>query len=94
MKFLWPEALWLLLLLPLLVAAYFWLLGRRRKYALRFASLGLVKEAIGSGARWRRHLPPLLFLLALAAMIGATARPMATVTLPTHLKPSHDVSLA
>jgi Ca-activated chloride channel family protein len=83
MSFLWPEALWLLLLLPLLVAAYFWLLARRRKFALRFASLGLVKEAIGGGARWRRHLPPLLLLLALALMLMAVARPLATVTLPT-----------
>jgi Ca-activated chloride channel family protein len=83
MSFLWPEALWLLVLLPLLVAAYFWLLARRKKLALRFASLGLVKEAIGGGARWRRHLPPLLFLLALALMMLAVARPMATVTLPT-----------
>jgi Ca-activated chloride channel family protein len=83
MSFLWPEALWLLALLPLLVAAYFWLLARRKKFALRFASLGLVREAIGSGARWRRHLPPLLFLLALALMMLAVARPMATVTLPT-----------
>lgn len=83
MSFLWPEALWLLVLLPLLVAAYFWLLARRKKFALRFASLGLVKEAIGGGARWRRHLPPLLFLLALALMMLAVARPMATVTLPT-----------
>jgi Ca-activated chloride channel family protein len=83
MKFLWPEALWLLALLPLLVAAYAWLLARRKKFALRFASLGLVKEAIGAGQRWRRHVPPALFLLALALMIVATARPMATVTLPT-----------
>jgi len=83
MSFLWPEALWLLVLLPLLVAAYFWLLARRKKFALRFASLGLVKEAIGGGARWRRNLPPLLFLLALALMMLAVARPMATVTLPT-----------
>ena len=83
MSFLWPEALWLLVLLPLLVAAYFWLLARRKKFALRFASLDLVKDAIGGGARWRRHLPPLLFLLALALMMLAVARPMATVTLPT-----------
>ena len=83
MSFLWPEALWLLLLLPLLVAAYLWLLARRKKFALRYASLGLVKEALGGGGRWRRHLPPLLFLLALATMILAVARPHATVTLPT-----------
>jgi Ca-activated chloride channel homolog len=83
MNFLWPELLWLLATLPLLVVAYVWLLNRRKKFALRFASLGLVKEAIGGSARWRRHVPPALFLLALALMIVATARPMATVTLPT-----------
>jgi Ca-activated chloride channel family protein len=82
MSFLWPELLWLLAVLPLLVALYVWLLARRKKFALRYASLGLVKEAMGA-ARWRRHLPPALFLLALATMIVATARPMATVTLPT-----------
>ena len=83
MNFLWPELLWLLAALPLLVTAYAWLLSRRKKFALRYASLSLVKEAIGGGSRWRRHVPPLLFLLALALMIVAVARPMATVTLPT-----------
>jgi Ca-activated chloride channel family protein len=83
MNFLWPELLWLLLALPLLVALYVLLLRRRKKFALRFASLGLVKEAIGSGQRWRRHVPPLLFLAALTLMIVAVARPTATVTLPT-----------
>jgi len=83
MSFLWPDLLWLLALLPLLVALYVWLLARRKKFALRYASLGLVKEAIAGASRWRRHVPPALFLLALAALIVATARPMAIVTLPT-----------
>ena len=83
MNFLWPELLWLLAAVPLLVAAYVWLLARRKKYALRYASLGLVKEAMGGAARWRRHLPPALLLLALLLLIVATARPLATVTLPT-----------
>jgi Ca-activated chloride channel family protein len=83
MNFLWPDLLWLLAVLPLLVALYVWLLARRKKYALRYASLGLVKEAMGGTARWRRHVPPALFLLALGLMIVATARPLAVVTLPT-----------
>ncbi len=83
MHFLWPSNLWLLLALPLAVALYFWLQGRRRKLAVRYASLAIVKEALGSGPGWRRHVPPLLFLLALAAMLLAAARPVATLTLPS-----------
>jgi Ca-activated chloride channel homolog len=82
-SFLWPEALWLLFLLPLMVAAYLWVLKRKKKYALRFASLQLVKEAMGKGVGFRRHVPPILFFLALATMIVAIARPQATVTLPS-----------
>jgi len=82
-SFLWPEALWTLFLLPLVAAAYWWILARKRKAAVRYANLGLVKEAMGAGARWRRHLPPALFFLAIAALLVAMARPAATVTLPT-----------
>ena len=83
MKFLWPEALVLLVALPLLVALYVWLLGRRKKAALRYASLSLVRDAIGAGSRVRRHVPPLLLLVALTLALVAIARPTAVVTLPS-----------
>jgi Ca-activated chloride channel family protein len=83
MTFLWPDMLWLLLLVPALVAAYLLLLRRRRRAALRYANLRLVQEALGAGGRLRRHLPPLLFLLALATLLLAVARPAALVLLPT-----------
>jgi len=83
MTFLWPQFLWLLLALPLLVLLYLWLLRRRRALALRYASLSIVKEALGKGPGLRRHIPPVLFLLALAAMLLAAARPFAVVTLPS-----------
>jgi len=83
MTFLWPQFLWLLLALPLLVLLYLWLLRRRRALALRYASLSIVKEALGKGPGLRRHIPPALFLLALAAMLLAAARPFAVVTLPS-----------
>lgn len=83
MIFLWPQLLWLLLLLPILVAAYVALLRRRKKFALRYASLDLVREAMGKGPGLRRHVPPLIFLLSLALLIVAIARPAATVTLPS-----------
>lgn len=83
MRFIWPDGLWLLLLLPVMVAAYVYALQRKKKAAIRYASLLIIKEAIGPGARLRRHVPPLLFLLAMAAAIFAAARPSAVVTLPS-----------
>lgn len=83
MTFVWPQMLWLLLVAPVLVGAYLWMLRRRRKHALRYASVGLVKDALGRRQRFRRHIPPLLFLLALVATIFAIARPSAVVTLPS-----------
>src|SRR5947208_6280652 len=83
MTFLWPEALWFLLAVPLLVAGYLWALHRKKKAALRYASLSLVKDAIGAGQKWRRHVPPAIFLLAMIAMIVAAARPAAIVKLPS-----------
>jgi Ca-activated chloride channel family protein len=83
MTFLWPEMLWLLLLVPALVGGYFYLLRRKQTTALRYASLSMVKEAMGGGQRFRRHIPPLLFLFALIALMIAIARPAAVVTLPS-----------
>jgi Ca-activated chloride channel family protein len=82
MRFLWPHLLWLLLALPALVAAYVYALRRRKRLALHYPSLTLIRGAIGPGQRWRRHLPPALFLCAVAAAIIAIARPTASVVLP------------
>src|SRR5918911_199443 len=82
MSFQWPEFLWLLAGLPALVALYVYLLRRRKKFAVRFSSLALVRDAMGAPS-WRRHVPPLLVLLALAALIVAVARPSALMTLPS-----------
>ena len=97
MRFISPELLWLLLVLPLLVGAYVIALRRRSKAAVRYASLGLVKEALSSGQRVRRHIPPLLFLVALALTLVAVARPTAVITLPSEQRTiilAIDVSLS
>jgi Ca-activated chloride channel family protein len=46
------------------------------------ASVSVAKLAMGQGPGWRRHVPPLLMLLALAALLLSIARPTATLTLP------------
>jgi Ca-activated chloride channel family protein len=83
MTFLWGRLLWLLFLIPALVVAYLIAQRRRQKYALRFASLSVVKEALGKGPGIRRHIPPILFLTAMAVLIVALGRPTATVILPS-----------
>jgi Ca-activated chloride channel family protein len=83
MTFLWPEGLVGLALLPLMVAVYVLILRQRKKSALAYSNLALVKAALGKGAGFRRHVPPLLLLAAFIVMLLALARPAAVVTLPT-----------
>jgi Ca-activated chloride channel family protein len=82
MTFLWPDMLWSLALLPVLVMIYLWLLRRRRRSTVRLASLAVAKAALGKGPGWRRHVPPLLLLLAIGTLLVAMARPLAVLTLP------------
>ena len=83
MALLWPGFLFLLGLIPLIIAAYIWILRRRRRFAVRYSSLSLVREALPHPSRWRRYLPLALFLLALASLVIALARPVAIVSVPT-----------
>ena len=84
MSFQWVGSLFLLVLIPLFVAFYVWLLRRRRRYTVRFSSLALVREAASHQSRWRRHLPFAIFMLALASLVVAMARPTATVSVPSN----------
>jgi Ca-activated chloride channel family protein len=79
MTFVWPQMLWSLLLVPLLAAGYLALV--RRRADARRALGGLAMTAGPGGGRWR-HLPPALFLLAIALLLVAFGRPAAVVTLP------------
>ncbi|ANQ86027.1 VWA domain-containing protein [Azoarcus olearius] len=80
--FAWPELLWLLLILPLLVVFYLVLWRRHRAEVMRYAGLDMVRAALAARRPLRRHVPPLIYLLGLAAMLVAVARPSALVTLP------------
>ena len=68
-----PEILWLLLIVPLLVAYYVWV-GRQRAT--------LLVSTLGSGRAprtlryWLRHLPQALRLISLSLLIVALARPV------------------
>ncbi|MET0541880.1 MAG: VWA domain-containing protein, partial [Variovorax sp.] len=84
MTFLWPQFLWLLAAVPVLVLLYVWLMRRKKKLAIRYASLSIVREAMGAGQSIKRHIPPFLFLLAMVTLLVAAARPLAVVMLPTN----------
>ena len=81
MDLLSPGFLLLLGLLPVLVAVRVWIL-RRRRSGLRYSSLSLVREALPGSSRIRRHLPFALFVLALASLVIAMARPVDIVSVP------------
>jgi Ca-activated chloride channel family protein len=83
MTLLWPDGLWSLLLLPLLVALYGLLLARRKKNSVRLASVAIVRQALGNGPGWRRHVPPLLLLAAVAVLLLASTRPVVKLRLPS-----------
>src|SRR5262245_46235201 len=82
MSFQWPQLLLALGLIPLLVAAYVLAQRRRRAYALRFANFALLNAVVTRSPGWRRHVPPLLYLLSLAALLVALARPTAVLAVP------------
>jgi Ca-activated chloride channel homolog len=82
MTFLWPNALWLLAFVPVLVGLYIAILRRRNKLALAYSNLALVRSALGKQTL-RRHVPPAVFLGAVVLMLLAFARPAAVVTLPS-----------
>src|SRR5450830_494342 len=84
MNFLWSGLLALLVLLPILIAMYVWQLRRGRPSGVRYSSLALIRDAEPGSARLRRHLPVVLFIAALGAVIVAMARPVVILAVPTN----------
>jgi Ca-activated chloride channel family protein len=84
MSLLWPGFLYLLLLIPVVVVIYIWFLRRRRRFAVRYSSLSLFREAVGKQSWLRKHLPFIFFLLALTSLVFALTRPTATVLIPSN----------
>jgi Ca-activated chloride channel family protein len=82
MDFAWPFALLLLILVPVLLGAYARSLRRRRR-AVTFSSVALIKAARPSRSAWRRHVPVGLLLAALFVLGLAGARPQIRTDVPT-----------
>ena len=83
MTFEWPLALVVLLAVPLVLGVYLLAMRRRRKQAVSYSSVALLRSVLPRRSRWRRHLP-LGALLASLGMLGvASARPQVVQDVPT-----------
>jgi Ca-activated chloride channel family protein len=82
MTFLSPARLWLLALVPVVLAVYVLLQLRRKQYTLRFTNLDLLAQVAPKHPGWRRHVAALLFLIAVMIMIVGWARPASSVKVP------------
>jgi Ca-activated chloride channel homolog len=82
MTFASPELLLGLLLVPLTIAAYLFVQRRRSRYAVRFTNVDLLANLVPKRPAWRRHLPPLLYVAAISALVLGLARPSMVVAVP------------
>ena len=76
--------------MPVLVGVYVWMQQRRQVYAVRFTNLALLHQVVGRSPGVRRHVPPVLFLLGMLALLFSLARPTLVLAVP---RASTDVML-
>jgi Ca-activated chloride channel family protein len=77
-----PLVLIALVVVPALAAGYVVLQRDRGRAAAAFASPALAASVAPRRPRWRRHVPLLAFLLAVAILVVAAAKPQRTVAVP------------
>jgi Ca-activated chloride channel family protein len=82
LSFAQPYLLLSLLAAAALLAAYVWQLRRRRRNVVRYSNVALVRAAVGTQHRWRRHVPIALVLASLAVLGVASARPQVRADVP------------
>ena len=80
--FTWPFALLGLLLAPISVGLYVWWLRRRRRYAIEYSNLELVRSAMPARAAWKRHVPFALLIAGITGLAIGAARPQTEVRVP------------
>lgn len=82
MTFSSPELLLALLLVPAALFAYLLIQRRRTRYVVRFTNVALLENLVPRRPAWRRHVPTALYLVAIAALGFALARPSMTIAVP------------
>ena len=80
MDWLWPNSFLLLGFVPLIVAIYILILRQRYRFAARYSSLSLVRNAMLGRSWLRRHLPFILLVVACTSLVLAMGRPVTPAT--------------
>ncbi|MGV8909782.1 MAG: VWA domain-containing protein [Propionicimonas sp.] len=75
MTFLNPERLWVLIIVPLMIAGYIFLVRMKKKTGMRFTNTAILGQVVPKQSQWRRHLAVALSLASLVALSLAWARP-------------------
>ena len=81
-SFLWPWLLLSLLALPACVFLYLRLQRKRGMAAERLGALGGIWQSASALAGKRRHIPPVILLIAAAILAVASARPQVSLPVP------------
>lgn len=82
LSFLNPERLWVLAIVPILVAGYVFAVLRKKKTGMRYTNTTLLSQVVRKQSQWRRHLAFALSLAALVALSAAWARPNGVDMMP------------
>jgi Ca-activated chloride channel family protein len=82
LAFLDPERLLILLVIPLVVAAYIFATRRKNRRGMRFTNTSMLEVVVPKQSQWRRHLAVALSLLSLITLTAAFARPKTEVQVP------------
>jgi len=82
MTFADPILLLGLLIVPAGLVLYRLIQRRRSRYAVRFTNVDLLGNLVSRTPAWRRHVPPAFYLVAMAALVLALARPSMAVQIP------------
>ena len=82
LTFLSPGRLYILLAIPLLVAAYVLASRQKNRRGMRFTNTSMLAVVVPKQSQWRRHLAVALSLLSLVTLTAAFARPKTQVEVP------------
>ncbi len=79
-----PDALWLLLLIPVGAVGMLLLRRRRMRSAVRYTNVEILGRVAGRAPRWRTVAPALLFALAVVLLVAGLARPQGSTRIAIH----------